>query len=62
MVQNMSQVTEFRFLSERPPLHNSESDITVTFKSLCLKGHSYSSEEKAVERYIRLKARRLIRK
>lgn len=42
-------MTEFGFLSEWEPLNNSESDVTVTFKSLCLKGHSCSSEEKAVE-------------
>lgn len=44
----LNAMTEFR-LSEREPLNNSKSDMTVTFKTLCLKGHSCCSEQNVVE-------------
>lgn len=46
----LNAMTQFR-LSEREPLNNSESDMIVTVKTLCLKGHSCRSEQKVVEEY-----------
>lgn len=50
LLRALNVPTEFKFLSEREPPNNSESNIIVNFKTLCLKGHSYSSEEKVVEK------------
>lgn len=47
LLRGLNAKTEFRFLSEREPSNNSESDIIVTFKTLYLKGHSCSRNTKS---------------